>query len=253
MIAEDELLKKRILELAEKAFSQGVYTHTGFLSVAEIALFHSLHKQLGSIPYTLWGGMDGCERQMLRFGDAALCGYEAAMPLCCIEIAPRAQKFADALTHRDFLGALMNLGVERATLGDIVCRNNMAYVFCTERIAPYIVENLTQVKHTSVCCSVADEPPESLFRTLQAQIIQIPSERIDAIVARAYALSREESLALFRAKRVFINSALCENNSAALKPEDVVSVRGFGRFVYGGVMGTSKKGKLNVQIAKYEN
>jgi RNA-binding protein YlmH len=64
-------------------------------------------------------------------------------------------------------------------------------------------------------------------------------------------MSRSESVELFRAKKVFVNGRLNENNSGQLKPGDKVSVRGFGRFKYMGVSGETRKGKLNVDVAMY--
>ncbi|MEG1548697.1 MAG: YlmH/Sll1252 family protein [Clostridia bacterium] len=252
MTTDEDILRKRLTELAQKADTNGLYTYTGFLSIAQIAVFHSMLPRLGDIPYTLWGGTQGCERQMLRFGSAELCGYSENMPVLCVQVTPLSRKFADELTHRDFLGALMSLAIERSTLGDIIIKDNVGYVFCVDRIAPYITESLTQIKHTSVHSALTSDIPCGALYAVTADIVQVTSERIDAIIARAYKLSRSESLDMFRTKHVFINGALCEDNSHIPKNNDIVSVRGFGRFIYRGVEGTSKKGKLKVMIAKYE-
>ena len=80
-------------------------------------------------------GTEGCERQMLRFGSEETLGYEEAFPISCVVIRPSAPKFAEELTHRDFLGALMNLGIERDVLGDIIVRDAVGYVFCEDAMA----------------------------------------------------------------------------------------------------------------------
>ena len=85
---QEELLQKRFLELARIAQERGIYTHTGFLSLGEIALFQSLRTKLGGVNYALWGGMEGCERQMLRFGSPELCGYEQEFPIQCLYVVP---------------------------------------------------------------------------------------------------------------------------------------------------------------------
>ena len=90
----DELLRKRLLELARRAYDKGIYTYTDFLSMAEIAEFRAV------------------ERQMVCFGSKELCGYSELPPICCLEARPLNQKFADKLTHRDFLGSLMGLGIK---------------------------------------------------------------------------------------------------------------------------------------------
>ncbi len=253
MIQDTQLLQRRFAELAQRSYAGGVYTHTGFLSLFEQSVLAQQYKSLSFVPHALFGGMEGCERKLARFGDATLCGYEADWPIACIKIAPTGAKFADALTHRDFLGALMHLGVERDTLGDIIAREQTGYVFCMERIAPYLLENITQIGHTFVHAETADALPEGALFALNPMQIQVSSPRIDAVVGKVYKLSREDSQQLFREKRVFINSALCENNSRLLEGAEVVSVRGFGRFVYNGITGLSKKGKTNASISLYQS
>lgn len=252
MTAEELAAAKRFEELARRAYDKGIVAYTNFLSMNELAVLASLKKSLAYVPCGLWGGMEGCERQMARFGDPGPCGCEEPFPIACVKISPTSRKFADVLTHRDFLGALMNLGIERDTLGDVMVKENEGYVFCTQAIAPYVIESLTQVKRTAVGCAISPAPQGELF-SLAAETVRVSSPRADAVIARAYHLSREDSLELFRTAKVFVNSALQENNSAQLRQGDVVSVRGFGRFVFRGVAGTSKKGKLNVAIEKYQS
>lgn len=81
---------------------------------------------------TLYGGREEAERKILRFGSEAELGYEQPFPICCIRIRPLSAKFADKLSHRDYLGALMNLGIERSTIGDILPGEGEA--FCSVRI-----------------------------------------------------------------------------------------------------------------------
>ena len=78
------------------------------------------------------------------------------------------------------------------------------------------------------------------------------SERIDGVIAKVYNMSRSQSIEYFRAKKVYVNSRLCENNSYQLKQQDVVSVRGYGKFVYNGVGYQTKKGKLSVKVGIYK-
>ena len=85
----------------------------------------------------------------------------------------------------------------------------------------------------------------------QEKKIQIASERIDGVLAKVYKLTRSEAAELFRQKRIFVNGRLCENNSQMLKSGDVVSARGYGKFVYAGQQSISKKGKVNAVILYY--
>ena len=85
----------------------------------------------------------------------------------------------------------------------------------------------------------------------QAVKLIVPSMRLDVIVAKLCHLSRSQSIALFREKKVFVNGYQMENNSSTLKEQDVVAVRGYGKFICDGISGETKKGNLNIQVSKY--
>lgn len=248
---EKEGLKKRFKELADKSWQNNVYMFTGFLGLSELSCFYEMERELSFVPSEAFGGFEGAERVMIRFGSAEDFGYEEEFPIVCLKISPLMQKFADDLGHRDILGALMNLGIDRSTLGDIILKDNQGYVFCMRSIAPFIMENLGKVRHTSVLCAETKEIPSVREEELAEMTIQVSSERIDGVMARVYKLSRSDSVELFRQKKVFVNGRLCENNNRILKAQDKVSVRGYGRFLYKEPQGVSKKGKLHVRILVY--
>ena len=251
-MSEEEQLKKRFLELADRAYTNCQYQFTGFLNLTETSLFLQTAREFPHVPYALSGGMEDGERQMARLGSEEMMGYEEPFPIRCIKAEPPMQKFADKLSHRDVLGALMNLGVERSTIGDILLCDNVAYIFCTEKMAGYLTSELTQIKHTPVRCSVAEDLPDiAVLRKIEEMRVQVASVRLDAMIAKVYNLSRGDSLELFRAKRVFVDGKLCENNSYAVKENEVISVRGFGKFKYLSQGGVSKKGKINVTVGRY--
>ena len=212
---------------------------------------YQMERELSYVTVTVFGGTMDCERVMLRFGSTELCGYEAAFPIQCIEILPLVEKFGEELGHRDYLGALMNLGIERSTLGDLVISGKHAFLFCTEKMAPYILDTLDKVRHTSVRCQPAAQIPESTVTRLERKTVQVSAVRMDSVIAKVYNLPRSDSVALFRAKKVFVNGRLNENNSGQLKPGDKVTVRGFGRFCYVETAGETRKGKLNVAVDLY--
>jgi RNA-binding protein YlmH len=100
-------------------------------------------------------------------------------------------------------------------------------------------------------CKVADNPPKLSESDKQEVVIQIASKRVDGVISKVYKLSRNESLELFRQKKVFINGRLCENNSQFLKEQDKVSVRGYGKFEFAEELGISKTGKVNAKVFFY--
>ena len=248
MNKEDEILQNRIRDLADRSYKNSMYTFTDFLSMADVSAFYQIEREVNFVVYTMWGGVEDAERKVLRFGSEEQLGYIEEFPITILQVKPLMAKFSDDLTHRDILGALMNLGIERSVLGDIFLKGNVAYVFCLDTIAEYICDNLSKVKHTSVMCTVIDSVPELATNEKIDKTIQIQSERIDAIISKVYNLSRSQSIPLFPEKRIFVNGRQCENNSYLCKDGDVITVRGLGRFDYVGVGGISKKGKLNATV-----
>ena len=95
------------------------------------------------------GGYHGAERQMIAFYPTDL-GFYWEYPICCLKIEPKAVKFSEALTHRDYLGTILGLGVERSVIGDILVKEHGAWVFCHNKIADFIMKNLCRVRHTTV-------------------------------------------------------------------------------------------------------
>lgn len=241
-------LKNRLIELADKAYNRNIYTYTSFLGLAEQQAFYAVQKEVSYAGCAMEGGAPLCERKIIRFGDP---GYEEAYPITRVEILPKTPKFAQTLTHRDFLGAVMNLGIERDVVGDIFVKEQGALLFCHENIAGYIIENLNQVKHTNVRCTLAEGEAEIDSPEPERISVTVASARVDAVVAKAYHLSRQDSQELFRAGRIFVNGILLQNAGYQLKEEDAVTVRGFGKFIYYGQTGISKKGKERVEIGVF--
>ena len=252
MEKEDLMLQKRFADLARRSYTQNMYTFTDFLSLPELDLFYQNEPQLKFAGVTVFGGSEGCDRKIIRFGSPDELGYEEPFPIVCITIEPLIEKFGENLNHRDYLGALMNLGIERENLGDIFIKGKTGYVFCLERIAEYIIDNLAQVRHTHVKLKVLEQEEEFIQKEIEEMVVLSASERIDGVIAKVYNMSRSQSIEHFRAKKVYVNSRLCENNSYQLKQQDVVSVRGYGKFVYNGVGYQTKKGKLSVKVGIYK-
>lgn len=248
---ETQQLIKRFRELALRSFQQGIFTFTGFLGLDEQDCFFRGEEEFRYAGCCLGGGYEDADRKVLRFGNPQELGYEMDFPIVCIHIQPRMYKFADVLSHRDFLGALMNLGIERCTLGDICVGDREAYLFCLDNIADFICENLSQIKHTQVQCHITEKYEEIPREEPRTEILQVVSPRVDAVTARVYHQSRGECLELFRAGRIFVNGRLCENNARLLKAGETVNARGCGKFVYRGERGETRKGKLNIEVAVY--
>lgn len=247
----EQVLKGRILDLAKKSYQQNVYTYTHFLSVDEQTAINEFKDDFSYIDYSFYGGHELSERQILRFGSAKDLGYEGVFPISTICITPLIEKFGETLSHRDYLGALMNLGIERDRIGDILIKEKTAYLFCLNSIADYILEHLTKIRHTSVKCEVVNNDIPELRPTFKEESFPVASLRLDGIIAYLTKCSRKETLSFFTDKKVTLNGITTGRNSINLKEGDVFSVRGYGKFIFVGTGGNTRKGKIYVQVKRY--
>ena len=238
----------RFEELSDRARSTGIYTYSTFHSreTASLAFEVVSEKEV-----MLWGGTDSSERVVARFGDPEEIGYSEDFPICILSVKPKQAKYSDVLTHRDSLGAILILGIERDMLGDILVHENSAYFFVMDKVSDVILSDLDRVKHTAVCCSVVESVPEDYLPKLSEEHITVSSPRLDAILAKVYHLSREDSKDLFDDEKVTLNGKLCKSPETILKENTTVSVRGYGKLEYHGEEYTTKKGKTGLTIWRY--
>jgi RNA-binding protein YlmH len=247
---EEQILRKRFIELARTADNRGFQTYTDFLNLNEISIFYSIKHELPKVNYYLFGGYTGAERKVLCFyADTDVKAFSDY--ITCIRMLPLNKKFSDDLNHRDFLGALMNLGIERSLLGDILVKEKEGFVFCKAAISEFIVDNLTKIRHTNIRCEILTEEAPEIQPDFNEIKGSVSSVRLDAIIALAFHTSRNSILGLISGGKVFVDGRLVESNSYQLKEEETVSVRGFGKFIYKGMENQTKKGRLFVSILKY--
>ncbi len=185
---------------------------------------------------------------MVRFGSEYDFGYEVEFPIKCIKVEPLAKKFAKEYTHRDYLGSLMGLGIDRKKFGDIFVDGMEAYIYVDESTADYLLENFVSVGRNSVKCSFSQLPDSYKQANLKEVTIQVASPRADAVIAKVYNLSRKDTIPYFTEKKVSVNGHIVENKDKILAAGDTVSVRGYGKFNVISEGGLSRKGKLNLNI-----
>ena len=130
---KEEQFIKRIQELCQNAYQRDIVTFSDFLDLNELHMVnHINYRELG-VTLKTCGGYELAERQMAAFIPDALF-FQQDYPISCIQIRPAAEKFAESLTHRDYLGAILNLGIERSKIGDILVDGKTAHVFCLSLI-----------------------------------------------------------------------------------------------------------------------
>ena len=251
MNQEEMIVKRHLADLSLRAENGGYYVYSDFLSPAEQALLAECKREGMVGAYSLYGGYDLAERRMAVFGSEREFGYSPEYPASWLMIAPVAKKFAEDLTHRDYLGSLMGLGITRDLLGDILVVEGNGYLFAAESIHAYLCENLTQVRHTKVACSSVDAPPAVALALPDEALFVVAGERLDAFVAGVYKLSRSESAALIEKGLVAIDGKVIEKGSVTPREGAMISVRGYGRFLYVGIAGDTRKGKLRITARVY--
>lgn len=248
-------LEARLTDLASRSYNNNVYTYTPFLSVSEQESYYKLANDLRFASPSMYGGSDECERKVVRFGSVEALGYEEDYPIVILLVKPLSEKFADDLTHRDFLGALMNLGIERDTIGDILVRKGVCAIFCLASVSETIIKELTRVRHTSVIANVTfrDAPEMSGFKPEFETIkVSTASLRADCVIAQVCNLSRSTAQELFKNMYVTLNGRVLEKCDAEFKEGDIFTVRGHGKFIFDREDGTSKKGRSWIIVRKYK-
>ena len=258
---DQDYLAARLSDLAAKTWRQDILTHTNFLTAAEQAFLKDLQRgalsdrRLDPVPVTLWGGFEEAERQCAVFLPSYL--SEESVPgeiVTCLRCRPLQARFADELTHRDFLGALMNLGIEREMVGDILIDSSKseAYIFVMTPLAETVAKELTRVRHTSV--AVGEVPFETcaVRPAFEERDGFISSERLDAVAALVYRLSRSKAHKLIADEAVSVDGRLISNAGYVIRAGAKVTVRGFGKFIYDGADGHSKKGRLHAHVRVYK-
>lgn len=243
-------MEKHFLDLARTAYQREIITFSDFLNLNERNILQNICRNLSYVQTESWGGYELAERQIAVFRPEAPV-FCADYPIACLKIAPLQKKFAEELNHRDYLGAVLNLGMERSCLGDILVGKEEVHLFCLERMADFICENLTRIRHTSVLAERV-EPREFHYEPEYREITgTVASVRLDRLLALAFGASRSSLTGLIEGGKVFVNGRLVTSNGYEPKEGDLVSVRGMGRFCYAGGGGRSKKGREYVILQRY--
>lgn len=250
MQKEELMLQKRLIELSNIAYQRGIVTYSDFLNLNELNILHTTPKNEFSAQYETFGGYSDSERQMVAFLPDALY-YTHFYPIRILKIQPLQKKFAEKLSHRDYLGAILNLGIDRCKMGDILVMDECAYFFVHESLAEFICNDLTRIRHTSVYVTVEDEHSfeyQPAFEEIQGTVASV---RLDSLLSLVFSASRSKLVTLIEGGKVFVNGKLITTNSYQVKEDDIISVRGQGRFKYKGTLSRIKKGRYYVSLHKY--
>jgi RNA-binding protein YlmH len=240
-----DVLLEHLEDLAERAVRTG-FSVSRFLTPAEAQNADRRFARRRDVALSFEGGFEEAERVRAVFTRPDAAGYERGGLFSALKIEWRE---GDDLGHRDVLGALMALGVERDTLGDIVCEGCRAVLVCLPEMGGFIAENFTKAGRAGVVITPISLEELPVRRTEPVvKTGTVASLRLDAVLSIALGLSREKASALVKAERVSVNHQLCAKPDKELAEGAVLSVRGFGRVRLLEVGGTSKKGRIFIKV-----
>lgn len=263
---EEQILLQHFNDMIQLSYQRSIPVYSQFCSLAELELaFRALEEFYGNIVrenvhYMLYGGFPDAERQIICFlpeqGKNSI--TENDFPLCCVCITPVNKRFCDKLNHRDYLGTIMNLGITRDQIGDILVKKEekgsgqfcVGYIFCKKDKADLLTE-ITRIKHTTVKVEAVDLEQmewQTEFKEINGSV---SSFRLDAIIALAVKLSRSQVLELVQSGSVFLNGRCCTENAKKLNEGDIFSIRGYGKFLFDKANSMSKKGRYHITIKQY--
>ena len=244
------MLQKRLIELSKTAYQRDIVTYSDFLNLNELNILHTTPKQDLYSRYETYGGYEFSERQMVAFLPDALC-YEKRYPICALKIEPLQKKFSEQLSHRDYLGAILNLGIERCKLGDILVEDSCAILFVHQSLKNFILEELIRIRHTSIMVTEIEADDVSYKPKVKEISGTVSSLRLDSLLSLAFSSSRSKLVSYIENGKVFVNGKLITSNGYQIKKDDIISVRGLGRFQFKELLSQTKKGRLFVKIDLY--
>jgi len=262
---EIEQLFIRIDDIARRS----AMTDAHFLNAKEQYFLKSHLDSAGYLrKYIFYGGCEGAERKMIFFlpdyivdmADGAEDVYSLALQLLAGELDDTVTVLKItgsgycSLSHRDYMGAILGLGIERFVVGDIVLNKNenSAIVFCEKKMAEYILGELDSVGSDKVKVERVQLPPDfKIGREFKTVSDTIASARTDCVVSSLAGCSRERAKELMRYGDVEKNYSVCKKPDAEVNEGDVITVRGCGKFIVRSVADRTKKNRIRLTADKY--
>ena len=262
-IGEREILYARLDDLCNGAV-KGVMGSSCFLSPRDLHYAREyISRTHANVGFIEWGGYGDAERKKIFLLPEYMEGVESYSQLVeygfedelgALEIIGSGYK---KLSHRDFLGSVLGLGLERSVIGDIFLSEGedsrvRATLICERKIAPFICDTLIKVASDTVRTKIIElcdiEPPERRFVHISDTVA---SARLDCVVSSLLSLSREKAKSAVEAGLCEVDHETCERADRMLTAPCTVSVRGYGRFRVNSLSDKTKKGRLRLDADKY--
>jgi len=248
---EDKPQLAALLDKSDAAQTRGVPSCSKFLSPEMQAVACRMLDYIKA-PYSLFGGIGGAERAVVCFlpewaDDSWLMGEDS--PLAGIKAAFKTER---ELTHRDILGSLMGLGLQREAVGDILVQDGCCYFVLLREVAPFVLQNMTSAGRVSLSLeqvALSELPAREIrFETRRDSVM---SMRLDGVVAAAFNLSRDSAAELIKTGKVSLDHAECLKGDKTVQSGSIISVRGLGKVQVEETGTTSRRGRMGIEVKRF--
>lgn len=241
---------KKVLGICEQSIYSHSVRNTKFLTPDQIELVSQIVSQSNGVSFCSSGMIEEAERRIMYFFPDYM-SYEDVEEVLSIVKISFASKDAE-IGHRDCLGSLVGLGIDRESIGDIFFVGGDAYVIVLKPLDLFLRSDLTKIKNCKVSVQEVSEIPKHEVK-YEEMLINVASLRLDAIVAELSRTSREKAQHLIREGRVRLNYLESKDNSRQLLMDSVISIRGYGKYRVKEIASETKKKRLRVKVLKYSN
>ena len=242
---DDRTALAKVLDQAAFCAKNHEACFTEFMDPRQAALFMGILSgiEADGLHVQAFGGHPGAERQMLGFWQDYMTPEEADFPITPLRLRYDA-KFAEGLTHRDFLGSTLGTGITRALVGDIAVMPSQTILFVHSDIADYLSGALDKVKRLRVEAEVCPAEELFVFQTDRSRVrLTVASLRLDAVASALFRLSRAQIADLIRGDKVLLNWTAAKA-TASVAAGDVITIRSTGRVKVVEIEGETKKARV---------
>lgn len=245
----DELLR-RVDDLYRRCEKANIVTSTTFLTPAEQAAAGQYLRRLPGCRCLFFGGQANSERKLLFFLPEWM--DEADFEPAAYIRALRIEAFFGTPGHRDYLGALLGLGVRREWVGDLRVEGQTAWVFCLPSVAEQLA-SLEQAGRVSVKAALVPLSAVPISERKRRELrFTVQSLRFDAVLGETFRLSRAQAVKLIALGAASLNYLPCLKNDAPVAEGDVISLKGHGKASVAEIAGQSRKGRLFITMELWE-
>lgn len=248
--AGDDLLLAKLLDKYEAFQRGGTPQSTRFLTPRDLTCCIPLLQELGA-RYVLWGGYPEAERVTLTLPSDWQKEEELTRgPACPVAVLRASFRSEVPMSHRDFLGALMGLGVERDVIGDIIPRETFCDIVVLRELREFMLRDFDQAGRVKLKLQEIDqaEPADAAYRLIRGTVASL---RLDAVVGEGFSLAREKAATAIRTGRVAVDGVECLKGDKFVSQGARITLRGLGKIELSAIGGLSKKGRTAIEIKRY--